>query len=211
LSSASKSTRFTAPESGSSGRSVLDRPMRVALTGVPGTGKSTVAAALAERHGWHVVGLNGFARDHGLLGQADAARGSLVIDMDDLAEALNREYATALPALLMEGHFAHEMDADLVVLLRCDPALLVERLRARGWSEEKVRENVEAEALDVLAQEVLDAAGDADADAYELDVTGMGVEEAADQVYAIAEGRPQALKGRNVGRTTWPLESLPWF
>ena len=185
--------------------------MRVALTGVPGTGKTTVAAALAERHGWHVVSLNGFAREHGLLGPEDAERGSLVIDMDDLAEALNREYATVLPALLVEGHFAHEMDADLVVLLRCDPSVLVERLRARGWREEKVRENVEAEALDVLAQEVLEAAEAAGADAYEVDATRLGVEEVADLVYAIAEGRPQALKGRIVGSTSWPLESLPWF
>ena len=185
--------------------------MRIALTGVPGTGKTTVAAALAERHGWHVVALNDLARERGLLGPEDAARGSLVIDMDDLAEALNAEYATVLPALLVEGHFAHEMDVDLVVLLRCDPAVLVERLRARGWREEKVRENVEAEALDVLAHEVMGARDEGGAEAWELDVTGLGVEEAADQVYAIAEGRPQALKGRIVGSTSWSLESLPWF
>lgn len=185
--------------------------MRVALTGVPGTGKTTVAAALAQRHGWHVVALNDFARDHGLLGEADAERGSRVIDMDDLAEALNAEYATVLPALLVEGHFAHEMDVDLAVLLRCDPAVLVERLRARGWPEAKVRENVEAEALDVLAQEVVEARDAAGVEAWELDVTRLSVEEAADQVYAIAEGRPQALMGRDVGRTSWTLESLPWF
>lgn len=181
--------------------------MRVALTGVPGTGKTTVAAALAERHGWLVVPLNDFAREHGLLREKDAARDSFLVDLDALAEAVNAEHATVLPALLLEGHFAHEMDVDLVVLLRCDPAVLVERLRARGWSEEKVRENVEAEALDVLAQEVLDAG----VEAYELDATDLGVDEAADAVWAIAEKSPKALKGRAVGSARWRLESLPWF
>lgn len=181
--------------------------MRVALTGVPGTGKSTLAAALAERHGWVAVGLNEFARGHALLKEKDEARGSYVVDTRRLARALDKEYATALPALLVEGHFAHEIEADLVVLLRCDPLVLVERLRARGWSEEKVRENVEAEALDVLAQEVLEQ----EVDACELDVTRMGVEEAADAVQRIAEDGPQGLKGRTVGSARWPLESLPWF
>lgn len=192
---------------GSCGRSRLAGAMRIALTGVPGTGKSTLAAALAERHAWAVVGLNEFARDHGLLKEKDEARGSFVVDTRRLARALDKEYATALPALLVEGHFAHEIECDLVVLLRCDPLVLLDRLRERGWSEAKVRENVEAEALDVLAQEVLDAGGDA----CELDVSGMGVEEAADAIQRIAEDGPQGLKGRTVGSARWPLESLPWF
>lgn len=182
--------------------------MRVALTGVPGTGKTTLAAALAQRRGWVAVGLNELARERGLLGDADAARGGArIVDLDALAEAVNEEYATALPVLLLEGHFAHEMDADLVVLLRADPLVLAARLRARGWSEEKVRENVEAEALDVLAHEVLETG----TDAVELDVTRLSVEEAADAVYAIVEEGPQGLKGGSVGSARWSLESLPWF
>lgn len=185
--------------------------MRVALTGVPGTGKSTLAQALAERHGWLVVGLNELAREHGLLGEVDEARGSHVVDARRLARVLDKAYATVVPALVAEGHFAHEVEADVTVLLRCDPLVLVDRLRARGWSEAKVRENVEAEALDVLAQEVLDAAAEGGGEAWELDVTRLGVEEAADAIQRIAEGHPEGLKAGPVGSARWSLESLPWF
>lgn len=179
----------------------------VALTGVPGTGKSTLAAELARR-GVGVVDLNAFARARGLLREKDAARGAWIVDMDELAEALDGALEALDDALVVvEGHFAHEMDVDLVVLLRCDPLVLVERLRARGWSDAKVRENVEAEALDVLAHEVR-AAG---VRARELDVTAMGVEESADAVLAIAEARPKAFKGKPVGSARWRVESLPWF
>lgn len=180
---------------------------RVALTGVPGTGKSTVAAALVRR-GVAVVDLNEFARAKGLLRERDAARGSFIVDMDDLADALD----AALRGLqddvvVIEGHFAHEMDVDGAVLLRCEPMVLYERLKERGWREEKVRENVEAEALDVLAQEVLDSG----VPAVELDVSAMSVEEAAAAVSRFAERSPKALKGRRVGSAAWRVESIPWF
>lgn len=131
--------------------------------------------------------------------------------MDALADKLNDELEHATGTILVEGHFAHEMDADAIVLLRCDPLVLVERLRARGWSEAKVRENVEAEALDVLAAEVMDAAEATGARAVEVDVTGLSVDAAAEKVWGIVEGGPQALKGASVGTARWSLESLPWF
>lgn len=182
----------------------------VALTGVPGTGKTTIASALQEKA--RVVHLNDFARDAGLLHELDEARGSFVVDVDALAERLNDALrGVQRGVVLVEGHFAHEMDADLVVLLRCDPLVLVERLRARGWAEGKVRENVEAEALDVLAGEVLDLAEGVGVRAVEVDVTRLGVEEAAEAVWGIVESDPQALKGDRVGTARWSLESLPWF
>lgn len=178
---------------------------RVALTGVPGTGKTTLAAALAGRA--RVVHLNDAAREAGLLSERDEARGSFVVDMDDLAEAVNALLRGEARPVLIEGHFAHEMDVDAVVLLRCDPLVLVDRLRQRGWSEAKVRENVEAEALDVLAQEVLDTG----LPAREVDVTRLGVDDAALAVWSIVEEGPQALKGASVGTARWHVEALPWF
>ena len=182
------------------------RVRRLALTGVPGTGKSTIADALARR-GIGVLDLNAFARARGLLREKDEARGAYLVDMDELADALHHALlALDDDVVVIEGHFAHEMDVHAIVLLRCDPLVLVERLRARGWREEKVRENVEAEALDVLAFEVLETG----VPAVELDVTGLSVEEAAAAVSRIAERPPKALKGRRVGSAAWRVESLPW-
>ncbi len=177
------------------------------MTGVPGTGKTTIAEALAKR-GVTVVHLNDFARDHGLLGTPDPVRGSLEIDLDDLNDALETAYPFDAPeVVLVEGHFAHELDANLIVLLRVAPVVLIGRLKAREWPETKIRENVEAEALDVLAGEVLDSG----ASSWEIDATTMAVDAVADEVLAIVEDAPKALKATPVGTAAWPLESLPWF
>ena len=178
--------------------------MRIALTGVPGSGKTTLAASLRGRCA--VLHLNDLAREAGLLSAKDEARGAYLVDMDDLADVVNARLEGVRGTVIIEGHFAHEMDVDRVVLLRCDPAILIERLRARGYPEEKVRENVEAEALDVLAQEVLDTG----IPAVEIDVSKLSVDAAADAVWAIAEMPPKALKGEAVGSAAWSLEALPW-
>lgn len=180
---------------------------RIALSGVPGTGKTTLADHIGARHDVVVVHLNEFAQEAGLLNEQDPERGSYYVDLDALNERYRERYDGEERPVLLEGHFAHEMDVDRIVLLRVDPQVLIARLRARGWREEKVRENVEAEALDVLAQEVLDV----DAPASELDASDLGVEEAAAAVWAIAENDPKAFMRRSVGTAKWSLEALPWF
>ncbi|MDD5768796.1 MAG: AAA family ATPase, partial [Methanothrix sp.] len=56
--------------------------MRIALTGTPGTGKTTAAKLLPFR----VIDLNALIRDEGLSLGTDPERGCLIADVDLLAK-----------------------------------------------------------------------------------------------------------------------------
>jgi adenylate kinase len=151
--------------------------MIIALTGTPGTGKSTVARLLDA--GFTVIDLNALIKDRYNLG-ADQERGSLIADLDGLIahmEKLEGDY-------VIEGHVSHYLPADVVVVLRVAPRVLRERLAKRGWSKSKIDENAEAEALDVILVEALEL----NDRVCEIDGTNMTPEQIACAVREIARG-----------------------
>ena len=72
-------------------------------------------------------------------------------------EVLGRAAEDIEEDVMFEGHLSHLLRVDLAVVLRCSPKVLKERLEAKGWRESKIMENVEAEAVDVILVEALDA------------------------------------------------------
>ena len=173
--------------------------MLVALTGTPGTGKSSVAAVL-EHRGHRVLRLDLFAEEHKLIAGFDEARGTREVDVD----ALDREVrATAADGFLV-GHYAHLLSVDLAVVLRCHPRTLAARLGSRGWPERKVHENVEAEAIDTITQEAVALLSKV----YEVDTTSATAEDSATAVLAILQGKTE---GHEPGRVDWSDEVLSWY
>ncbi|WP_433630570.1 adenylate kinase family protein [Halomicrococcus sp. NG-SE-24] len=164
--------------------------MKVAVTGTPGTGKTTATDIVASNLGdaaIDVVHLNEVVREEGFHEGEDAERGSLVADLDALADWLDdRERESEADHLLVESHLAHRFDADRVVVLRCRPEQLAERLADRGEPEAKATENAESEALDVVLSEAVAEHG-ADA-VYEIDTTDRDPEAVADDVEAVVRG-----------------------
>ena len=153
--------------------------VRVAVTGTPGTGKTTAVEHVDTE--LEVVHLNDVIRERDLATGTDPDRGSLVADVDALGEWL-----AGRDDLLVESHLAHHFPADRVVVLRCHPETLERRLRERGESAEKARENAEAEALDVVLSEAVDAHGLESV--YEVDTTDRTPEEVAAEIAAVVAG-----------------------
>ena len=60
-------------------------------------------------------------------------------------------------------------------MLRCHPDVLKERLGSRNYKEEKLRENMEAEALNIIAQEAVNEYGEKMV--HELDTTSSKLNE----------------------------------
>ncbi|MDY6985884.1 MAG: adenylate kinase family protein [Candidatus Thermoplasmatota archaeon] len=147
--------------------------MIYALTGVPGSGKSSVAGEL-EGRGYDVVRFEDLSA--GAVSGYDAEADSRIVDVEKVK-------LRSKPDIVV-GHLAHELDVDAIIVLRADPSLIEERLRARGYSEKKVKENAEAEAMDVITIESLER-GKA---VYEVDTSGMSIREVADRVEEIIKG-----------------------
>lgn len=154
--------------------------MRVAVTGTPGTGKTT-ATELVESD-LNVVHLNDVIREEGLHDGTDEERGSLYANFDAIRTWLEERGDD----LLVDSHLAHHFDADRVVVLRCHPETLRERLLERGEMEAKTDENAESEALDVILSE---AVADHGVDSvYEIDTTDRTPEAVASAIEDVIRG-----------------------
>lgn len=142
--------------------------MWVAITGTPATGKTTVARLLREQ-GHFVLDIAAWARDQGLVVARDEAAEADVVDEDALADRWEETFPPCDDLRFVEGHLSHFVPVDVTVVLRARPSALEARLRARGYPEAKVRENVEAEWLGVVTGEALEASPIV----YEVDVTEL--------------------------------------
>jgi len=149
---------------------------RVAVTGTPGTGKTTVTTLLDGP----VIHLNDLIRAAGLWSERDEGRDSLVADLDAVGDAVGDWSGVA------ESHLAHHLEADRVVVLRCHPDTLEQRLRERGADEAKATENAESEALDVILSEAVERHG-LDA-VYEIDTTDRTPSDVAAVIEAVIAG-----------------------
>jgi len=121
--------------------------MMIALTGTPGTGKTTIASLLRAR-GMQVISQKDTMAPYVI--EHDLERDTDIIDDEAWADNF-----VPIDGII-EGHLTHILPADRVVVLRCRPDILAARLRKRGYTEEKVQENAEAEALDMIFIEALE-------------------------------------------------------
>ena len=114
----------------------------VALTGAPGTGKSSVAE-LAKLSGWDIISVEDLAQKHGLLGPLDLEEQAKEIDIENLSKMLG----SINGPLIIDGHLSHQLEVDAVVILRCEPSILRERLEQRDYPEWKIVSNIEWELI----------------------------------------------------------------
>lgn len=138
------------------------------ITGTPGTGKKTLAPAVAEELGLPCVSLNG------LLTSAEKARSSRGVDPRRLRRRLLK---VAGGASIVYGHLVPDAlakgDVERVVVLRCNPEVLRRRLQLRGYPTSKVVENVEAELIGVVSASCIAKFGSEKC--AEFDTTSRGV------------------------------------
>jgi len=122
--------------------------LRIGITGSPATGKKTLGKILAERLGEEYVSINEFAiKNH----FAKRKNNEYIINVSRLRGKIGTNGKIVAGHLL--SYVVPEKDLDLVIVLRCSPLLLRNRYQSRRYSENKIRENIEAEMIGLISAE----------------------------------------------------------
>jgi len=182
--------------------------MLVAISGTPGTGKTSVSKIL-EQKGFDIVDLNKLAIEKGFIIGVDEKRGSNIIDVNMLNKHIEKNY-TKKDAVFVEGHLSHLLkNMDKVVLLRCHPSVLKKRLAKKSWNDRKIKENTDAESLDVILCESVEI--HPRKNIFEIDTTDKTVDQVVSCVLEIVENKFKPMKKYNIGYIDWSEEILKDF
>tara|TARA_B110001452_G_C15121694_1_gene390947 strand:+ start:371 stop:904 length:534 start_codon:yes stop_codon:yes gene_type:complete len=153
----------------------MDERVSVAITGTPGTGKTTLCEALEKS--FSVLSLQELAEQYGCLDTVDAVDDSAPLDIHLLAEKWHND---GEGITFIDGHLSHLLEVDAIVILRCNPIQLKQRLESRAYSQPKTAANVEWEMLSGTWSELLEF--EIEAPILELDSTSLTIEEMKSQI-----------------------------
>ena len=136
----------------------------ILITGTPGVGKTSFAVLLQEK----LKELKGLDFKNINIGKLVNEKKLYknwnkefnVPEFDD--EMINKElepYLNDGGVILdfLSNYFFPEKDINLVVLLRCNNTELYDRLKARGYNDKKITENIDCEIMEVTSEEVRDS------------------------------------------------------
>jgi adenylate kinase len=181
--------------------------MIVALTGTPGTGKTSVSKFLSDTY--FVIDLNKLATEKNFIIGIDNDRDSKIIDIERLDDYINMSYKNN-SIFIVDGHLSHLLKSvDKVIILRCDPNILIKRLSKKGWNKDKIKENIEAEILDIILCETVDI--HSDKNIFEIDTTKKSIHDVAYLIKEIIKSGFRNVKTYNIGNIDWSEEILNKF
>ena len=128
----------------------------IVVSGTPGTGKTTFAKELAKRSGFLYFDVNGLIDEKSLCAEYDEKRKCKVIDEKRLVNELIKKIDQSKQVLVIDSHMAHLLPKEYVskcFITTCDLKELERRMKERGYSKEKIRENLDAEIFETCRVE----------------------------------------------------------
>ena len=179
--------------------------MLVAISGTPGTGKTTICSLL-QKEGYNTVNLNEFAINQGCVMDIDKNSKTNIIDIDKLNTHIIKEFRNN-NLFFIDGHASHLLKSiNKVIILRCHPQELKKRLKNRGYNKDKIRENIEAETIDVILCEIAEQYSKDQI--FEIDTTVKPIKSVFYAIIEIVNNNFKPMDKYRIGKIDWSEEIL---
>jgi len=174
----------------------------ILITGTPCTGKTTVANELTAKLDALNSNLTDFATKNNLIIGEDKARNTTIIDEEKMRKKTGEIIAaTEKITVIVDGHYSAAVVpkryVTRIIVLRRNPVELRKFMEKRGFSNEKLWENLASEILDVCLVEALQE--HAKEKVCELDITGKTVEAVVNEIIAFLDENKKC----SVGHVDW--------
>ncbi|OII74292.1 nucleotide kinase [Cryptosporidium ubiquitum] len=142
------------------------RKPNILIIGTPGTGKTSLCKKLEKKlEGYKRIELSKAIKKYKLYSEWDDEMGASIFDEKLVRRYLKNQldkYNSKNIGIILDFHsvnFLKKKWFDIVFCLNSETHILFDRLEKRGYSQEKIRENVECEIFKVIrydATEVFD-------------------------------------------------------
>jgi adenylate kinase len=169
--------------------------MIVSITGVGGTGKTVVSKLLAKELKWKFIKLDNIAKRKKLFLYYDKERRTHVVDMKKLKKEFVKE-SEKYENVVTESLYSHLFPSDILIILRCDPKVLLRRLKRKYSWPTKIKENLEAEMINLITEEAVELKNNV----YEVDTTKKTPRQTVQAIKGIINGKTSKYE---VGKINW--------
>ncbi len=167
----------------------------IAISGTPGTGKTTLAEKLSEKLDFELFDLNQFIKEENIYEPDE--EGTKIVDRNDLQNSFEKILEEKNHDLVVDGLLSYLLSSnqvDHIVILRTNPNTLRKRLNRReDFSEEKIEENIESEALGAVTSESIERHGIENI--FEINTTKKNPEEVLETLKKGLENKIQLKPG----------------
>lgn len=169
----------------------MHRKLVVAVTGVPGTGKTHFVAGLERLRGTSVIEINDIVHSRRAFSGTDRF-GTKIVRLGALTRFVRSEISRVSGSVVVVvGHLAPDIGVkyDIAIVLRCRLSTLERRLKGRGYPRGKINDNLLAEAFDYCGNAIAHRSREV----YEVE-SATEKKAAAAYIGAIADGRAHPKK-----------------
>ena len=132
----------------------------IAVTGTPGTGKTTLSKKLAKKSGFYYIGVNKIISRYKLSEGYDRKRKSKIVDIKKLnkklIEIIDLSRKSRLNGIIIDSHLSHYLPKkyiDFCIVVKCGIKELNKRLKRKKYHKNKIMENIQAEIFDICLNE----------------------------------------------------------